>query len=201
MRKKIVLLFLLGSSAWGAQVYNFLFLRGVNPGFFVFDVDGVERQLLCDQFAPNVTTLQYQAIGYSLNELASATTLALFGDPQELLKYQLVAILALQAYADPSLAPDVVRANRIIVDGSGPHTPGADALLAFVQTQNPADYPQLADFIVFSNPTTQEITGFLFTPEPGTLGLFGAALVALAWMRRRARISSLGSKVVSSREC
>jgi len=141
LRKKIVLLFLLGSSAWGAQVYNFLFLRGVNPGFFVFDVDGVERQLLCDQFAPNVTTLQYQAIGYSLNELASATTLALFGDPQELLKYQLVAILALQAYADPSLAPDVVRANRIIVDGSGPHTPGADALLAFVQTQNPADYP------------------------------------------------------------
>jgi hypothetical protein len=129
LKKHIVLSFLLlGSSAWGAQVYNLFFLSGTNPGFFTFDVNGVQRQLLCDQFAPNVTTLPYQAIGYSLNELAGATTLALFGDPQELLKYQRVAILDLQAYADPSLAADVVRANRIIVDGSGPHTPGAECL-------------------------------------------------------------------------
>lgn len=186
MRKYVVLAFLLlGNSAWGSQVYNLFFVSGTNPGLFTFDVNGVQRQLLCDQFSPNVTTGPYQAIGYSLSELAGATTLALFGDPQELLKYEEVAILDLQAFADPSVAPDVVRANRIIVDGSGPHTPGADVLLAFVATQNPANYPQLDRFIIFSNPITQEVTGFSDGPEPRTLILFGAGLLALGWKRRR----------------
>src|SRR3954452_4971508 len=148
-----------------------------NLGFFTFNVNGTSQQLLCDQFLPNVTTLQYQAVGYSLTDF-SGTVLGMQGDPQALQKYQQVAILDLQAYANPSLAADVVRANRFIVDGSGPLTPGAQALLNFVQTQNPANYPQLASFLIFTNPITQEMTGFLDTggstggvPEPATWGL------------------------------
>jgi hypothetical protein len=189
MKKNVVLFFLLmGCPAWSSQVYNFFFLSGTNPGFFTFDVNGVSQRLLCDEIFPNVTTLPYQAIGYSLSELASAPTLALFGDPNELLKYEKVAILDLQAYLDPTLAGDVVRANRIIVDGSGPHTPGADTLLAFVDTQDPANYPQLGKFLIFSNSTTQEITGFLAdAPEPGNLGLVAAVFLAIVFQRRLAR--------------
>jgi hypothetical protein len=115
--------------------------------------------------------------------------LALFGDPQELLKYEMVAILDLQAFADSTLAPDVVRANRIIVDGSGPHTPGADTLLAFVQSQDPANYPQLSRFIIYSNPISQEVTGFSNGPEPGTCVLIGAGLLAVGFSRRRVKAS------------
>src|SRR5882724_12959512 len=154
-----------------------LFLGAVSsPGFFIFDVNGTTELLLCDQFLPNVTTSHYQALGYSLADF-SGTTLGLAGDPDALHKYQMVAILDLLAYANPSLAPDVVRANRIIVDGSGATTPGAAALLAFAQSANPADYPQLANFVILYNPLTQEQTGFFGggggggggAPEPGTL--------------------------------
>jgi len=193
LKKSIALLFLaLGSSMWAAPVYTMLLVGSqANIGFFTFNVNGTSQQLLCDQFLPNVTTLQYQAVGYSLTDF-SGTVLGMQGDPQALQKYQQVAILDLQAYANPSLAADVVRANRFIVDGSGPLTPGAQALLNFVQTQNPANYPQLASFLIFTNPITQEMTGFLDTgggstggvPEPATWGLTAAASVVLFCLRR-----------------
>jgi hypothetical protein len=170
-----------------------LLASAANVGFFVFDVNGTTQQLLCDQFLPNVTTQPYQATGYSLADL-SGTTLFLQGDPQALHKYQEVAILDLQAYANPSLAADVVRANRFIVDGSGPMTPGSQALFDFVQTQNPANYPALSNFIILVNPITQEMTGFLDqggsqggVPEPGTWPLTAAAAVALSCLMRRRR--------------
>jgi hypothetical protein len=192
LKKCIALLFLVvGSSAWAAPVYNMLLVGSqAGLGFFTFNVNGTTQQLLCDQFLPNVTTQPYQALGYSLGDL-SGTVLGLAGDPQALQKYQQVAILDLQAYANPSLAADVVRANRLIVDGSGPLTGGAQALLNFVQTQNPANYPQLASFLIFTNPITQEMTGFIDTgsgggvPEPGTWGVTAAAAVVLSCLRRR----------------
>ena len=192
MKKRIITLFLiLGSSASAAQVYNMFYLGAVSsPGFFNFTVNGEFQQLLCDQFSPNVTTQPYQALGYSLADL-SGTTLGLQGDPQALHKYQEVAILDIQAYLNPTLAPDVVRANRIIVDGSGPTTPGAAALLAFVQNENPANY-NLTNFIILVGANTQEQTGFLqHAPEPGTWILLGAGLGGIV-LKRRGRVAARG---------
>jgi len=182
-----------------------------SPGFFTFNVNGTIQELLCDQFAPNVTSQPYVAIGYTLADIAAPgpiPNLALSSDPDRLHKYQEIAIIDLQAYANPSnstLAGDAVRANRIIVDGSGPHTPGADQLLAFAASQNPANYPQLSSFIVFVGPVnvagisiTQEMTGFLGggdtggggggVPEPSTAFLLGGgALAGLLAKKRLAR--------------
>src|SRR5437868_4759862 len=48
------------STAWAAQITaNMLYLTGTNPGFFTFSVNGLDQQLLCDQFFPNVTTQSY----------------------------------------------------------------------------------------------------------------------------------------------
>lgn len=139
------------------------FVGGTNPGFFTFLVNGVSKRLLCDQFAPNVTSLIYISSVATLADLSN-TQLAANGDPQALLKYQQVAILDLLAYNDPSLAADVVRANRIIVDGQGQNLPHVQQLLDFVRAQNPANY-DLSGFKIYTSPIvngarlTQEITG------------------------------------------
>ena len=174
----VLLSLILAGSAWAAPVHNMFFLEIDASGFFVFEVDGIIQRLLCDQFNPNVTTLPYKAVGYSLADL-SGTTLGLAGDPNALHKYQEVAILDLLAYANPSLAADVVKANRIIVDGSGQGTPAVVDLLNFVATQNPADYPQLANFIIFVNPITQEQTGFVPEPRKVSFALFGVMVAAM----------------------
>ena len=189
MKRQTILLVLLlaGTSAWASQITsNMFFLGGVNPGFFKFSVDGVDEQLLCDQFFPNVTSQAYTANVATLADL-TGTTLVLAGDPDALKKYQEVAILDLVAYRDPSQAGDVVRANRIIVDGSGPSTPNALALLSFVQGQNPANY-DLSGFEIFVSQRipTQEMTGFP-TPEPGGLALLGAAVLFLGNRLRHRR--------------
>ena len=203
MKHLILLCAVLGSPLWASQIQvSMFFVGGTNPGFFTFSVDGSLQQLLCDQFFPNVTTSPYRSKVATLVDLAN-TQLIVSGDPNALLKYQQVAILDLQAYADPTLAADVVRAARIIVDGSGPNTPGSQQLLDFVRAQNPANY-DLTGFKIFTSPravngdpVTQEITGVGIpgsnVPEPSSVLLFliGSGILSgltlLSRLRREAR--------------
>ena len=167
---------------------NMLFLGGVNPGFFEFSVNGTDRTLLCDQLLPNVTSEPYVANVATLTDL-SGTTLVVEGDPNALRKYEEVAILDLIAYQDPSQAADVVRANRIIVDGSGDATANALALLNFAESADPSHY-NLSGFQIFVSQRipTQEMTGFP-APEPGTLALIGSGLLLLVRCTRLRRSS------------
>ena len=166
MKNLILLCSLLGGALWASQIQVSMFLISENnPGFFTFNINGTVENLLCDQFLPNATTERYTSSVATLNDLAN-TQLVRNGDPAALLKYEQVAILDLQAYSDPTLAADVVRAARIIVDGNGPNTPGSQRLLDFVQSQNPAKF-DLSGFMIFTSPLlangdplTQEMTGF-----------------------------------------
>lgn len=184
---------ILGSSAWGATIAHLQFVSDTGgSGVFTFTVDGLLTQLFCDQFEPNATTLPYTANVATLADL-TGSTLALQNDPQALQKYQWVAILDLIALADPAKAVDAVRANRRIVDGMGPLTPGAQTLFNQVTAANPAAY-NLTGFRIFTKAGTQEVTGFgsdfelNATPEPGALVLFGSGLAAMAWLRQRRSI-------------
>lgn len=184
---RIAMLMALGSSVWAGQIVNMLLLSENAPGVFEFSVDGITRQLFCDQFLPNATTMPYRANVATLADL-TGTTLAVQGDPLALLKYQQVAILNLQGLANPALQQDVIRASRIIVDGVGPLTVGASTLLDFVRAQNPANY-DLSAFQIFTNPITQEVVGFA-TPEPGAFFLISSGLAAIALVRRRRHVSN-----------
>jgi hypothetical protein len=162
-----------------------MFFRGAvtSPGFFLMEIDGVINPLLCDQFLPNVTTEPYQAIVATLDDL-TGTTLERQGDPNALEKYQLVALINLRAYQDPSLAADAVRASRFVVDGFGPMPNSSLDLLAWAQAQDPADFAaELATFKIFANPITQELTGYI-VPEPGTVFLIAGGLLSLIAVRR-----------------
>jgi hypothetical protein len=176
--------FLAASSAPAATLYFQQFIS--SPGFYEFTVDGVTQLLLCDQFSPNVTTEPYTAMVLTLADL-TGSQLDRNNDPLLLQKYQQVAILDLRAYADPSLAPDVVRAIRFIVDGHGPLTPGAQDLLDYVALQNPADF-DLTGFRIFVGvgTVTQEQTGFL-TPEPATYAMMSIGLIGLFYARSKRR--------------
>ena len=187
----ILLAMMFGSTVWGNQITVQMLNIPVDfpqePNFFFFDIDGQIWKLLCDQFQPNVTSLQYTAKVATLNDL-SGTALDRLNDPNALTKYQWVAILDLMAYEDPSKATDVTWANRFIIDGSGPLPGQAGALVAFVQTQNAANY-DLSGFRIFYGVTpdgrfleTQEQTGF--APEPGTFLLVISALGGFALLRR-----------------
>ena len=181
--------------AWGNQItVNMLNIPVSSPqpepNFFVFDIDGTIWDLLCDQISPNVTSLPYTAMVATLDDL-TGTALNRIGDPDALKKYQMIAILDLLAYANPALAPDVTWANRFIVDGSGPLPGQAAALVAFVQTQNPANY-DLSGFRIFygirrdgSFFDTQEQTGY--SPEPSTLILVLSSLAGFATLARARR--------------
>lgn len=163
-----------------------------SPGFFDFDVNGVSTLTLCDQFNPAITTEPYYALIANLNDL-TGTTLFLAGDPLALEKYTKVGLIALQAYLNPALAGDATWAMRYIVDGSGRITNGAQTLLDWVALQNPANYPQLANFKIYAPVMlpgyilpTQEQVGFDNpTPEPGTVVLIGGGLAAVLLVRRR----------------
>ena len=170
-----------------------------SPGFFLFSVDGVTTQTLCDQFNPGVTTEPYFAMLANLSDL-TGTVLQNQGDPLALQKYTWIGILASRAYSDPSLAGDVTRALRYIVDGQGALTSGAQDLLDWVATQDPAAYTQtLANFVIYAPITapgfilpTQEQVGYTGgtggtggeIPEPSTMLLIGAGLVVLPFTRR-----------------
>lgn len=149
---------LLSTPAAWAVTAQMQMVSNSGSGVFVFSVNGQARKLFCTQFTPNATTSPYVANVATLANLAGST-LALQNDPQALHKYQMVAILDLMALADPSIAVDVVRANRRIVDGVGPLTPAAQALYDFVLTANPANY-DLTGFKIYTNAITQEVTGF-----------------------------------------
>ena len=176
MKNLVLLCLLVGSPLGASQIQvSMLLITESNPGFFTFSIDGVVQNLLCDQFLPNATTLRYTSQVATLSDLAN-TQLVANGDPAALLKYEEVAILDLQAYADPTLAADVVRAARIIVDGHGPDTPGTQRLLDFVQAQDPSLFDLTAFRIytsplsVTGDPITQEMTGFPMPPGGGVLG-------------------------------
>lgn len=163
--------------------------RGDTVGsFFIFDVNGVQMLTLCDQFNPEITTEPYKAMVATLDDL-TGTFLQLSGDPQALQKYQQVGILALQAFLNPAVAPDVVWAQRYIVEGTGRLTDGARNLLDWVQTQDAVNYPQLQQFVIFAPVKlpgfildTQEQVGFI--PEPATVALMGGGLVGMMLFRR-----------------
>lgn len=220
--KNVIALFLLVGSPLGASQLevNMFFLGETNLGFFTFSVNGVNQQLLCDQFLPNVTTLMYTSKVATLADLAN-TQLVANSDPVALLKYEQVAILDLQAYADPTLAADVVRAARIIVDGSGPNPPKTQQLLDFARAQNPANY-DLTSFRIYTSPLTttgdrltQEMTGFPVpvgitgspVPEPSStvllligFGVLFGATVLKKRKRQSKRLLTLELPVVTTRD-
>ncbi len=183
---------LLASSAYSATIAQMQFVSdSAGSGVFIFNVDGELKQLFCNQFLPNATTLPYEATVSTLADL-SGTTLGMQNDPNALQKYSWVAILDSMALADPSIAVDAVKANRRIVDGTGALTPGAQALFDLVQTLNPADF-DLSGFRIYTNPITQEVGGFeggsgefpqTDTPEPSAFVMLGSGLVAVALWRR-----------------
>lgn len=162
-------------------------------GVFIFNVDGQLKQLFCNQFEPNATTLPYVANVATLADL-TGSTLFLENDPNALFKYQRVAILDLLALADPTIAVHAVKANRFIVDGDGALTPKAQELLDFALAANAANY-DLSGFKIYTNPITQEVGGFddpyeedfpsTEAPEPGAFVLLGSGLMAAGILRRR----------------
>jgi hypothetical protein len=187
----LILASLLGQASWAATIVNMEFVSDAGgSGVFIFNVNGVPTQLFCDQFLPNATTLPYQANVATLADL-TGSFLAVNNDPQALFKYQRVAILNLLALGDMTLAVDVVRASRHIVDGVTPLTPSAQILHDFAMGANAANY-DLSGFRIYTNLTTQEVTGFpggfdldLETPEPAAFLLIGSGLTAIAFVRRR----------------
>ena len=197
MRNLILLCLLVGGPLGASQIQvSMLLVHETNPGFFTFSINGELHDLLCDQLLPNATTLMYTSNVATLADLAN-TQLVANGDPAALLKYEQVAILDLRAYVDPTLAADVVRAARVIVDGSGPITPGTQQLLDFVHAQNPANF-DLSAFRIFTSPIltngdrmTQEMTGFPVpvgvtgspVPEPSSVLLLLTAFGVLLSIR------------------
>ena len=196
---------MLSCCAWSAVISQTLTnTGGLNPGFSIFTIDGVTGQrLLCDQFTPNITSNTYTSLVFGLADLTSTSEVALIraGNTlaQALAKYKLVALLDRMAYANASLDADVVRANRFVVDGSGPMTAQSTALLSLAQTQTlTTTIAQLSDFRIYNSPLqlngrdplTQEMTGIVGggggnIPEPGTMLLLGAGLAGIAMIRRR----------------
>ena len=176
MKNVFLLLFVTGSLGASQLQVTMSQVNQTSPGVFTFSVNGIIQQLLCDQFLPNATTLTYTSNVATLADLAN-TQLVRNGDPAALLKYEQVAILDLQASADPTVASDVVRAARFIVDGSGPITPKTQQLLDFALAQNPANF-DLTGFRIYTSPLsmagdplTQEMTG-VNVPEPSFALLF-----------------------------
>ena len=159
-RLLIASIFTFAPLSWGALM-QYETVGSINPGFFLFTIDGKQHQrLLCDEFSPNVTTSLYNSTVVTLADMfvdnagAQITTLRLSGVKAStaLLFYTYVAYLEAKAYAGTALASDVVIADRWMIDGlkngksgnflrngngggSGPLSQGAMSLLTEVQSQ------------------------------------------------------------------
>jgi hypothetical protein len=160
-------------------------------GVFKFTVDGVLKDLYCDQWEPNAMTGPYLAAVSTLADLTE-TYLGIHDSTNALQKYQQIAILNLIARADPSSAVAAVRAARHITDPDHTGlTPAAQALYDYALAQNPANF-DLTGFRIYYREGTQEVTGFndgfnleIDTPEPSAFALFGSGIAAIAFFRRR----------------
>jgi hypothetical protein len=196
MRPFLLLLpVLLAHAAAASTIVNMQLLNSPGePEIYNFDVNGSQVQLFCDDAFHGIVTTPYQATETTLSDL-SGTLLERNGDPQALADYEDIAILELQALADPSLVRDVVIANWSITAGRQARDTGAAALISWVQTQNPANY-DLSGFVIFTSNTVQEQTGFV--PEPVTWLLAGTSLSLLALVRRRNQSSRVARFVSDS---
>jgi hypothetical protein len=154
------------------------------PNTYQFLVDGTTIfNTFCDDAAHPISSIPYTATETDFSDL-TGTLLDRQGDPNALLDYERIAILDLQALADPSIVGDVVIASWAITQNRRTRagTVGAQNLIDWVWTQNPANY-DLSGFVIFATTTDQEQTGFV--PEPSSWILCGTAVVCFLYLIRR----------------
>jgi len=154
------------------------------PSFYQFLVNGKSTILtLCDDPSHQISNTPFVATETTLSDL-TGTLLERNGDPNALLDYERIAILDLQAFANPSIVGDVILAEWAITQGrpNRAGSPGAQDLVNWVWTQNPANY-NLSGFVIFTTPLDQEQTSFVPEPESWLLLATVVGSIGVAFSR------------------